>query len=107
MTVFSCVGMAKLTIKSLNYYILNTVIANYWRDLGTELLKEEYLHELTTIKANHNSDVKKCCNAMFNYWLQVDCEANWNQLISALEEIQLNALAKEIRGRVFKGIIIS
>ena len=107
MTVFSCVGMAKLTIKSLNYYILNTVIANYWKDLGTELLKEEYLHELTTIKANHNSDVKKCCNAMFNYWLQVDYEANWNQLISALEEIHLNVLAQKIRDHVFKGIIFS
>ena len=107
MTVFSYVGIGKLTIKSLNYYILNTVIANYWKDLGIGLLKEEYLHELTTIEADHHFDVKKCCKAMFNYWLQVDCGANWNQLISALEQIHLNTLAKEIRDRVFKGIVFS
>ena len=107
MTVFSCVGMAKLTIKPLNYYILNTVIAKHWKDLGTELLNEEYLHELTIIEAKHNSDVKKCCNAMFDYWLQVDYKANWNQLISALEKINLNVLAQKIRDHVFKGIIFS
>ena len=107
MTVLSYVGTGKLTIKSLNYYILNTVIAKHWKDLGTELLKEQFLHELTIIEATHNSDVKKCCNAMFNYWLQVDCDANWNQLISALEGIHLNALAQKIRDHDFKGIIIS
>ena len=107
MTVFSYVGMAKLTVKSLDYYILNTVIANHWKDLGTELLKEEYLHQLITIEAKYNSDVKNCCRAMFNYWLQVDYEAKWNQLISALEEIHLNVLAQKIRNHVFKGIIFS
>ena len=42
---------------------------------------------------------------MFNYWLQVDCNANWNQLITALDKINLKTLAQEIRDDVLKGII--
>ena len=42
---------------------------------------------------------------MFNYWLQVDCNANWNQLITALEKINLNTLAVKIREDVLKGIV--
>ena len=99
------VGTEKPTIKSLNYYILNTIIGNHWKDLGTELLKEENVHELTTIEKNHRYDVKICCREMFNYWLQVDCNANWNQLITALDKINLKTLAQEIRDDVLKGII--
>ena len=105
MTVFTySVGNTELTITSLNYYIFNTIIAAHWKDLGIELLKQNYVHELTNIEVNY-CDVKICCREMFNYWLQVDCNANWNQLISALDKINLKALAKKIRDDVLKGIV--
>ena len=44
---------------------------------------------------------------MFNYWLEVDHEANWNQLIHALEKINLNTLARKIREDVSEGIVNS
>ena len=104
MTVFIySVGTEKPTIKSLNCYILNTIIANHWKDLGTELLKEENVHELTTIEKNHHNDVKICCREMFDYWLQVDCNANWNQLITALDKINLNTLAQKIKKGIVNG----
>lgn len=105
MIVFTfSVGTTKLTIRSLNNYILNTIIATHWNDLGTELLKENYVHELKNIETNYR-DVKIRCKAMFKYWLQVDCDANWNQLINALKRINQHALAFRIKNDVLKGIV--
>ena len=48
------------------------------------------------IKVNNNGNVTKCCSAMFSLWRERQPKANWNQLIIALKEIQLHALADEI-----------
>ena len=86
---------------------MHTIIANHWKDLGTELLENEHVHELKTIETNHHHNVKICCREMFDYWLQVDCNANWNQLITALYKINLTALAQQINDDVFKGNVMS
>ena len=70
------------------------------------MLENKYVHDLTVIEANYN-DVRIRCREMFDKWLQVDPKANWNQLIDALEKINLNALAQKIREDVLKGIVNS
>ena len=107
LTVFSYVGITELTIKSLSDYISNTEISVHWKGLGTKLLNDTYVQHLTIIETNNRHDVRVCCREMFIYWLQVDREANWNQLINALEEMQLNTLAKEIREDVLEGMVNS
>ena len=72
-------------------------IAPYWHDLGAQLLQEEYVDRLRVIQANHPGDVQTCCGQMLQYWLEVDVEANWDMLIDALEQIQLNVTAARIR----------
>ena len=72
-------------------------IAPHWRDLGLQLLQEEYTDKLDVIQANHHNKVEDCCDEMFQYWLKVDTEANWKKLIDALEHIQQNAIAAKIR----------
>ena len=72
-------------------------IAPYWRDLGIQLLQEKYTDKLDVIQANHHNKVEACCDEMFQCWLEVDTEANWNKLIDALEHIQQNATAAKIR----------
>ena len=44
---------------------------------------------------------------MFKFWLQVDCKANWTQLISALDKINQITLASQINDNVFKGNVMS
>ena len=70
------------------------------------MLENNYVHDLTVIEANYN-DVRVRCREMFDKWLQVDPKATWNQLIDALEKINLNALAQKIREDVLKGIVNS
>ena len=72
-------------------------IAPHWHDLGLQLLQGEYTNMLAVIQANHSNKVEVCCGEMFQYWLQVDTDANWNKLIDALERIDQNATAAKIR----------
>ena len=78
-------------------------IAPYWRKLGIELLQEKYTDKLNVIQADHPNKVEDCCDKMFQYWLEVDTEANWNKLIDALEHIHQNATAAEIRQDILIG----
>ena len=50
---------------------------------------------LQTIKANHQSDVNASCTAMFEKWLKMNPDASWNQLVSALKNIDDMSLAIE------------
>ena len=72
-------------------------IAPHWQDLGMQLLPEKYTDKINVIKADHDNKVEDCCHEMFQYWLQVDTEANWKKLIDALEHIQQNAIAAKVK----------
>ena len=67
-----------------------------WKDLGVELLGEENSNALEVIENKHN-DVMIRCSAMFKLWLDRLPTASWRQLIKALEQLQLNSLANQIK----------
>ena len=74
-----------------------------WHDLGVQLLSSEQSKKLDIIKEDHPSDTSMCCTKLFKYWLDVDTDASWNKLIAALEQIEQNALAENIRRNILKG----
>ena len=71
-----------------------------WRDVGRELLGEllgeEVESELNAIAVDSHGSVIKCCSGMFSLWLERQPEATWRQLISALKNIKLVSLAKNV-----------
>ena len=73
-------------------------VSSKWHDLGLELLEQEDEESLNEIESNNPNDVRKCCKAMFQLWLRKCTKATWNQLIQALEEVELNNLATTIEG---------
>ena len=80
-------------------------IAPYWRKLGIELLQEKHTYnKLNVIQADRPNKAEECCDLMFQYWLAVDTEANWDKLIDALEFIHQNATAAKIREDISIGI---
>ena len=99
--IFVHVGANKPTLRSLMKY--RNKIAPRWHDLGLQLLPEEYTDKLDVIQADHHNSVENCCDKMFQHWLAVDTEANWNKLIDALELIQQSATAAEIREDISGG----
>ena len=69
-----------------------------WHDLGLELLEQEDEEALYQIKIHNPNDIGGCCKEMFQLWLRKCPNATWNQLIQALEEVDLNNLAYKIEG---------
>ena len=70
-------------------------VTTNWYDIGLELF-DNHTAILDVIKANHPSDVDKCCTEMFSKWLESKPDAKWNQLIVALNGIGLNTVAENI-----------
>ena len=70
-------------------------VAKDWYDLGLHLVDEESVCRLRNIQAN-NRDVEVCCIEMLQFWLQVDPQASWRQLVDVLGTINYNYLAVKI-----------
>ena len=79
-------------------------IAPHWNYLGLQLLQEKYVNKLNIIQKNYPSDIERCCAEMLQHWLDVDTKASWNKLVDALEKTGQNALAREIKEDICKGI---
>ena len=75
-----------------------------WYDLGVQLLNTEQAKKLKAIQANNPGNVEKCCTELFDYWLQVDTNANWDKLITALQQIDYVVLADRIRAMTLEGV---
>ena len=74
-------------------------VAPHWYALGVKLLKEDEESHLDIIESNHAGDNKKCCIDMFRYWLNTNTDANWQQLIEALQSpaVELPVVAADIK----------
>ena len=78
-----------------------------WKDFGIQLLEKEYVSQLDIIEEKYPEDEKRCCTEMFRHWLKVDKKATWNMMTDALEKIEQNTLADEIKQDVLKGIVLT
>lgn len=71
--------------------IEDSAIATKWHELGLELVDSNRI--LKDIKTDHPSDVNACCISMFEKWLERTPDANWEKLITALNEIGMKTAA--------------
>ena len=80
-------------------------MAARWRDLGTQLLTDDTVGVLDVIKVDHPNDARACCNEMFVRWLELQPNAVWSQLITALSNIGMNTVAEEVIKHLIKGLL--
>ena len=80
-------------------------MAARWHDLGTQLLTDDTVGVLDVIKADHPNDVRACCNEMFVRWLELQPNATWSQLITALSNIGMNSAGEEVVKHLIKGLL--
>ena len=57
--------------------------AAYWEDIGVYLDIE--LGRLKIIKADHPGDTSACCKDLWKKWLEVDTDATWEKLFTAID----------------------
>ena len=87
---------SKPSTKTLLPYVAQ--LAPNWYELGATLLDEKQEAQLVLIQTDHGDDKKKCCLAMFQYWMSTHAEATWHHLVTALRSpgVDLAAVAAEI-----------
>ena len=78
-------------------------MAARWYDIGLQLLTNDTTGTLDVIKADHPNDASACCNKMFVKWLELQPNATWSQLIIALGNIGMNAIAENVIECLIKG----
>ena len=83
-------------------------VSPQWYVLGVKLLKEEQESHLDIIESDYAGDNKKCCIAMFRYWLSTSTGATWKQLIEALQSpaVELPVVAADLE-KMLTGTVAS
>ena len=66
-------------------------IATKWHELGLVLVDSYSV--IKRIEADHHNDVTTCCRVMFEKWLQMKPDASWNELVTALNGIEMKTAA--------------
>ena len=66
-------------------------IATKWYELGLALLVNNGV--MQEIEANNRNDVSTCCRVMFQKWLDMKLGASWDELVTALNDIEMKAAA--------------
>ena len=93
-----CPATSRPTLRDL-YRCVTPQHATIWREIGIQLDLPDCT--LSIIQANHPSDVKRCCNAMLSEWLEVDTNATWQKLLSAIDTCRYTGRAVHDRGEPF------
>ena len=65
-------------------------------DLGIFLLHDENLVVVTGIKDSQYNDPEKITKEIFRRWIQGGSTVSWQHLCTALQNMELNALAEEL-----------
>ena len=66
-------------------------VVTKWYSLGLQLLDNSSI--LEWIRSNNLGDIEGCCSDMFKKWLETKPDVNWDQLVAALNEIDLKTAA--------------
>ena len=75
-----------------------TGFSTKWYELGLQLLEEcSGVKILNEIEHDYPSNVNRCCIKMFEKWLNQQCNASWDQLLTALNDINMNKAAEQIK----------
>ena len=78
----------------------------HWEDLAFLLLKCEHTYVIANIKQNIQGDIKNRADHMFDNWLDFNHETTWDKLIESLKEINLLALAEQLRNKLSSGVCL-
>jgi len=94
--IISYIAHSKPSTRKLLPFVAR--VAPSWYELGAMLLREEQEAELKLIQSTHGSDMRRCCLAMLQYWMDTHPKATWHLLVTALRSpgVELASLACDI-----------
>ena len=72
-----------------------------WEEIGTEL--NILSADIKKIERNNRGNVNLCTLGLIDHWLSTDIEATWEKLAQALENLNDNKTAADIREKYIPG----
>ena len=75
-------GRDRPKLKDLYKHVTPCYAAD-WEDIGVYLDIE--LGHLKIIRADHPGDSSSCCKDLWKKWLEIDPDATWNKLFTAID----------------------
>ena len=72
-----------------------------WEEIGTELNIPPAA--INNIERNKRGNVNMCTLGLIDHWLRTDIEATWEKLAQALENLNENDVAADIREKYIPG----
>ena len=71
-----------------------------WYDLGLQLLEERTnVKILNEIENDYPSNANRCTTKMLEKWLSQQPNASWDQLLTALNDIDMKSAAEQIKSK--------
>ena len=58
--------------------------ASFWKDIGMFLLNNAPHETLNIIDQDFSGNCRKCCDCMFDTWLNTDSTASWSKVAAAV-----------------------
>ena len=99
--IYIAVGRPNVNMKDLGRIKVIKQIASacnkrkcIWRHLGFELALNR--SDLDIIQCNHGTCVVSCCTKMLEEWLQRQPNASWEELMEALQAVELDRVAQMV-----------
>ena len=99
------IGTERPEVRYLNRYVRDPLCAagasgpDKWFDLGLVLMGESSRNNLNVIKIDQRNTYGYC-DAMFGLWLQRVPDASWDKLITALKELKMDDIVKNLEERL-------
>ena len=77
-------------------------VTEKWEKIFVQLLGDEHLHVMATIRKDYHHSSEKSCQIMFEQWLDLCPNPSWSDLLSALRanSVRKFALAEQLSERL-------
>ena len=93
-TVFNLI----LVVPSLKhlYEHITPHFAAHWKAIG--IMLDLPVSELNAIAMGNPTNVKWCCNAMLEKWIEIDATASWEKILAAINSSAVTAKCESKEG---------
>lgn len=99
----SCIGNNRPTLRQLQEILAADItgFSTKWYELGSQLLEDfTSVNILNEIECDYPNSASKRCIKMFEKWLNQQPKTSWDQLLTALKNIDMNSAVEQIKGKL-------
>ena len=79
-------GTASPSLADLHNHVI-PIYARHWKKIASNI--DIPLYTIQTIEFNFPNSATRCCEHMFETWIEQDINASWNKLLNAIDKLTM------------------